>query len=86
METLIIKILKIGNSKGIVIPQRFLKIIENGKDEIQMNVDEEGIHLKSNKQTPRKGWAKAFKKMAKNNDDKLLVPDIFGDEKIVEWK
>lgn len=86
METLTIKVRKIGNSKGIVIPQRFLKMIENGKDEIQMKVDDEGIHLKSNMQAPRKGWAKAFKKMAKNKDDKLILPDIFSDEKAVPWK
>ncbi len=29
----------------------------------------------------RRGWAKAFKRMSKNGDDKLLMPDIFQDEK-----
>lgn len=28
----------------------------------------------------RKGWAKAFKEMAKNGDDKLIIPDFFDDE------
>ncbi len=35
----------------------------------------------SDNQTPCKGWAKAFKRMAKNGDDKLLMPDVFEDEK-----
>ncbi len=28
----------------------------------------------------RKGWAKAFQEMAKNGDDKLVMPDVFNDE------
>lgn len=35
---------------------------------------------RSGTQSPRKGWRNAFKKMAKNNDDKLLMPDVFEDE------
>lgn len=86
METLSLKVRKIGNSKGIVIPQKFLRIVENEKEEITIEVDDAGILLKSNKPSPRKGWAKEFKKMAKNNDDKLIMPDIFKDENFDAWK
>ena len=86
METLTLKVRKIGNSKGIVIPKKYLSIIENDNEEINIAVDNDGILLKSKKQAPRKGWAAAFKKMAKNNDDKLLMPDVFKDEKLPEWK
>jgi antitoxin MazE len=86
MQTLSIKVRKIGNSKGIVIPQKFLQLVENDKEEITIAVDENGILLKSNSIEPRKGWANSFKKMAKNNDDKLLLPDVFTDENFVEWK
>ena len=34
----------------------------------------------------RRGWAKAFKRMAKNGDDKLLIPDVFEDEKFELFK
>jgi antitoxin MazE len=37
------------------------------------------------KQEPRKDWEKSFKKMHKNGDDKLAIPDIFEDEKFDEW-
>ena len=37
------------------------------------------------KRSTRKGWAKVFKRMAKNGDDKLLVPNVFEDEKFEEW-
>ncbi len=30
--------------------------------------------------TPREGWADAFKNMHENGDDELLVPDVFEDE------
>ena len=86
MEKLILKVRKIGNSKGIVIPQKFLKIIETDNDEIHIEVDASGILLKSNSEPVRKGWGKAFKKMAKNKDDKLIIPDVFEDEKSGAWK
>ena len=86
METLSLKVRKIGNSKGIVIPQKFLRIVENEREEVTIEVDDTGILLKSNKPSPRKGWAKEFKKMAKNNDDKLIMPDVFKDENLDAWK
>lgn len=60
METFSIKVRKIGNSKGIVIPQKFLKTVENEKEEITIEVGDTGILLKTNKPSPRKDWAKAF--------------------------
>ena len=86
METLSLKVRKICNSKGIVIPQKFLRIVENEREEVTIEVDDAGILLKSNKPSPRKGWAKEFKKMAKNNDDKLIMPDVFKDENFDAWK
>jgi hypothetical protein len=35
---------------------------------------------------PRKGWEKAFEKMAENGDDNLLIDDVFEDENPEEWK
>ena len=86
METFSIKVRKIGNSKGIVIPQKFLKTVENEKEEITIEVGDSGLLLKTNKPSPRKDWAKAFKKMAKNKDDKLIVADVFKDENLDAWK
>ena len=86
MEIMKVKVRKIGNSKGIVIPQKFLKTVQTDKEEIVIEVDEKGILLKSNDQSPRKGWAKAFKRMAKNGDDTLLMPDVFEDEIFEKWK
>lgn len=85
MESLKLKIRKIGNSEGIVIPQKYLRVVKGTKNEVEVEVDEKGILLKSNNEIPRKGWAKACKRMTKNGDDKLLIPDVFEDETFEEW-
>ena len=85
MEILKIKLRKIGNSKGIVIPKRFLEIIKDDLDEITVEVNKDNILLKRSVDVPRKGWAKACKKMALNKDDDLLIPDVFPDENLEEW-
>lgn len=33
-----------------------------------------------NENRPRKDWPEAFQEMAKNGDDKLIIPDFFEDE------
>jgi antitoxin MazE len=79
-----VSVVKIGNSKGI----RFSKtIIEryNIRDTVDLILDKGQIIIKPLAQ-PRKGWEKAFVKMRANNDDKLLIPDIFEDENLEEWK
>ena len=85
MEIIKVKVRRIGNSRGIVIPQKYLKIVEGDKEEIEIEVDDKGILLKKHTEAPRKGWAKACKRMAKNGDDKLLIPDVFDDETFEGW-
>ena len=79
-----VSVVKIGNSKGI----RFSKtIIEryNIKDSVDLILDKGQIIIKPLSR-PRKGWEKAFMEMHANGDDKLLLPDIFEDENLEEWK
>jgi antitoxin MazE len=74
----------IGNSKGVILPQNFLKqcFIEN---EITIEVKNNTIVISPAEDNKRKGWAEAFKKMAKNGDDELIVPDVFEDEVSNDW-
>jgi antitoxin MazE len=79
-----VSVIKIGNSKGI----RFSKtIIEryNIHDTVEMILDKGHIIIKPLSK-PRKGWDKAFIEMHANGDDKLIIPDIFEEENIEEWK
>lgn len=36
--------------------------------------------------TPLKGWAQSFEQMHAAGDDKLLINDLFDDERLEEWK
>jgi antitoxin MazE len=79
-----VSVVKIGNSRGI----RFSKtIIEryNIRDTVEMILDKGHIIIKPLAE-PRKGWDKAFIQMHANGDDKLIIPDIFEEENLEEWK
>ncbi len=79
-----VSVVKIGNSRGI----RFSKtIIERYKirDTVDMILDKGQIIIKPLRK-PRKGWEKAFIEMHTNKDDKLIIPDIFEEENLEEWK
>ena len=79
-----VSVVKIGNSKGI----RFSKtIIEryNIRDTVDLILDKGQIIIKPLAR-PRKGWEKAFMEMNAKGDDKLIIPDIFEDENLEEWK
>jgi antitoxin MazE len=79
-----VSVVKIGNSRGI----RFSKtIIERYKirDTVEMILDKGHIIIKPLAK-PRKGWDKAFIEMHANGDDKLIMPDIFEEENLEEWK
>ena len=79
-----VSVIKIGNSKGI----RFSKtIIEryNIRDTVEMILDKGHIIIKPLSR-PRNGWDKAFIEMHANGDDKLIMPDVFEEENLEEWK
>jgi antitoxin MazE len=81
MET---SIIKIGNSKGLRLSKTILEKY-NILDKVELILEEDQIILKPIS-TPRKDWEKAFKKMAENGDDELLMDDVFEDENLEEWK
>ncbi|CAH1001429.1 hypothetical protein LEM8419_02332 [Neolewinella maritima] len=72
------KIVRIGNSRGLRIPKKVLQEYSI-EDTIEMNLLEEGILLQPVKKV-REGWDEAFKKMAAEGDDELLINDVFEDE------
>lgn len=80
METAIIKI---GNSKGLRLSKTILEKY-NIKDKVDLILEKGQIVLKPITQ-PRKNWANQFKEMHENGDDKLLINDVFEDEKFDTW-
>jgi antitoxin MazE len=86
------RIVRIGNSRGIRIPQPLLK--QTGlADEVDIRVEDNRLVItpvEPDPTPPRKGWAKAFKEMAAAGDDALLAGDqpvpSRWDEEEWEWK
>ena len=81
---MIAKIIQIGNSKGIRIPNQILKElnIEN-QIELIINDKKDEIILKPMHKV-RDGWFDSFKKMKLISEDKLLIDDSL-DLKDWEW-
>ncbi|MDB5014888.1 MAG: transcriptional regulator/antitoxin, MazE [Daejeonella sp.] len=74
----------IGNSKGIIIPQNFLKqcFIEN---EVVIEVKDNTIVISPVNRVPRQGWAEQFQKANSLEDHEIFVDhstSSFDDE---EW-
>jgi antitoxin MazE len=68
-----VKIISIGNSKGIRIPNNVLKSLKIGSEiDMVVNEDRGEVLLRPVKKT-REGWNNAFKRMNEAGDDGLLV-------------
>lgn len=80
METAIIKI---GNSKGLRLSKTILEKY-NIKDKVEMILEKGQIILRPIN-IPRKNWEKAFEKMHENNEDRLILNDVFEEENFEEW-
>ncbi len=78
-----VSVIQIGNSKGIRLSKTLLEKY-NIQDTVEL-IMEKGYFIVKPKVSPRKGWEKAFKKMHDNDDDKLLILDVFDDESFEEW-
>lgn len=74
LMNMILKIVKVGNSRGLRIPKSILEQYHI-KEEVDITSTKDGLLLKPVKSKARKGWAEKFKEMAANQDDALLMPD-----------
>lgn len=76
-------VIKIGNSKGLRLSKTILEKYKI-KDKVELILEKGRIILKPIEQ-PRKNWESAFKEMRMNNDDNLLIKDVFEEENFEEW-
>ena len=82
---MLVSVVAIGNSKGIRIPKAILEQC-NIRDQMDLEVRAGRIILEPIRDSPRKNWADAFRQMAENQEDGLLIPDeleVDADER--EW-
>jgi antitoxin MazE len=81
---MLLSIVPIGNSKGIRIPKAILDQC-NIRDQIELEVENGRIILEPVHDSPRQDWDEAFREMAANNDDSLLIPDSI-DIEMDKWE
>lgn len=75
------RVIKIGNSRGIRIPKSIIE--QSGlNDEVELEVRNDQIIIKSISITKRENWDILFKKMAQNKDDILLDSDTLTEQTI----
>ncbi len=74
----------IGNSKGVILPKKLLKLCSI-EEEVIIEVKDDAIVIRPENTNKRKGWADAFKKMAERKDDDLEIDDLFEDENLKDW-
>lgn len=68
------RLIKIGNSQGIRIPKVLLEQL-GLTNEIELEIQGDHLVLRPARR-PRDGWDEQFRRMAENNDDRLLDPDV----------
>lgn len=73
-----VPIVKIGNSRGIRIPKNLLDRYELGKT-VELELKDDCIVLKPTSSV-RQDWGAAFKEMAAQEDDMLVMPDLFPED------
>ena len=74
---------KIGNSRGLRLNKTILEKYHI-KDKVELILEKGQIILRPI-ESPRKNWEEKFKEMSANNDDELLMNDVFEDENLDEW-
>lgn len=76
-------VIKIGNSRGIRLSKDLIRKYKI-TDKVEIVEKDDCIVLKPTVR-PRENWDEAFREMHRNNDDTLLIDDVFADEIPEEW-
>lgn len=79
-----INIINVGNSKGIIIPAKILKLL-GIKDKVQVIVEGNNMIIKPLEPNLRAGWDAQFKKAESLSNNPMLIPDVFEDEEFDDW-
>lgn len=70
------RIIRIGNSQGIIIPRLLLEQVHLAKDEeVELELQPDQIVVRPTYEA-RQGWDAAFKAMADREDDEMLDGDV----------
>ena len=67
---------RIGNSQGVILPKPLLAQIGLTTTEFDLSIESGAIVLRKPKESLRKGWAEAAKRLSAAGDDALVWPEI----------
>ncbi|MEA1878772.1 MAG: AbrB/MazE/SpoVT family DNA-binding domain-containing protein [Bacteroidota bacterium] len=81
---MLLRVIQIGNSKGIRLSKTILEKYRI-TDAVEIQLEKDQIILKP-VQNPRQGWDNDFAVLHSSKEDELLIPDVFEDENLDEWK
>lgn len=71
-------IIRIGNSKGVIIPANLLdKLGLKLKSSVDIALEDNRIVIQAR---PRQGWEEAARRMHEEGRDEILLPDCFDDD------
>jgi len=79
-----IKIIRIGNSKGVRLSKMILEKYKIG-EQVNLRLEPDHIIIEPLK-APREDWDEIFLRLKQGPSDVSLLPDVFEDEAIPEWK
>ncbi|MBE7439153.1 MAG: AbrB/MazE/SpoVT family DNA-binding domain-containing protein [Spirochaetales bacterium] len=77
-------VVRIGNSRGIRIPQPILEAC-GIEEEVNLRVQKRRIVLEAIKAKPRAGWGEQLKQMRESGEDTLFLPPEI-DSEFQDWK
>lgn len=78
-------IIKVGNSKGIIIPAQFFKLI-GLKNKVSIEVENDTLIIAPAQNKAREGWEKIIaKEINENGQPESLLPDLLEDENLEDW-
>ena len=79
------RIVRIGNSRGIRIPKVWLEQLQLG-EEVELSIQQDKLLVRRARVT-REGWGEAFRRMAQQQDDRLVDRAVatHWDEEEWEW-
>ena len=81
---MLISVVPIGNSKGIRLPKAILEQLRI-TDTLDLEIEDQALILRPVKRQPRKGWEEEFKKMALNQEDKIIIEDV-NEKEAFDWE
>jgi antitoxin MazE len=79
-----VKVVPIGNSRGIRIPKPLLQQCAI-TDAVELRLEGNCLVVTSHGSKPRQGWAEAAARMHQVGDDNLLIPDVLDGDPEVSW-